>query len=296
MQLVEGWITTCRSTHVSCRARVGLQIPTRLLDIGDDSSKMVKMVPGATARDAHYAAWGYCWGQKPQFLLLRSNYKELENGIPFNSLFNVAQDAITVCRALSIQYLWMDSMCIIQGPDGEFLQEAARMEDVYAGSLITIVAAGSRDQTQHFLRHRNPLQWMECQLRIDGTYSYRTYVEGLTFCDYLNNTPGSFAIDTQGCCFQERLLAPRSVYFGENGLHWECRTGLACEYFPEIGAQHDPTSVEIVRYSALKSTYATMNELAPDFTSPFVSGSYGAPSWRAILRLSCPSRQTSWLR
>jgi hypothetical protein len=35
--------------------------------------------------------------------------------IPVSSLSQVIQDAITTCRALSIRYLWVDSLCILQG-------------------------------------------------------------------------------------------------------------------------------------------------------------------------------------
>jgi hypothetical protein len=33
--------------------------------------------------------------------------------------------------------------------------------------------------------------------------------------------------------FQERLLAPRTIYFGDRGLFWECRTTIASEYLPD---------------------------------------------------------------
>ena len=39
----------------------------------------------------------------------------------------------------------VDALCIIQGPDGDWKDEAARMRDVYEGSLITIAAADGKN-------------------------------------------------------------------------------------------------------------------------------------------------------
>jgi hypothetical protein len=90
-------------------------------------------------------------------VLSAENHSEFKIRIPIESLSKVAQDAITVCRALSVRYLWIDAICVMQGPDGDFHQETARMEDVYANALFTINAAASTDITQPFLVRRNPL-------------------------------------------------------------------------------------------------------------------------------------------
>ncbi|KAF2170832.1 hypothetical protein M409DRAFT_18805 [Zasmidium cellare ATCC 36951] len=270
MQLVKAWLAACITRHESCRPRPGLRKPTRLLEISGDGD-MIKLVPGAASPRANYAALSYCWGQVPQLMLLRSNYSNFESGLPVSSLTMVAQDAIIVCRALAIRYLWIDAMCIVQGEDGDFKQEAARMEDVYAGSLVTLVAAAARDTTEHFLKERNPLPWMDCPLYFGDSHCYRTYVEGRVFCEYGKNIPGFFALDARGWCFQERLLSPRSLYFGSNGLHWECRGGLGCEYYPKVAAKHGALDDGLHAQNALKNTYVAINELDSDLTDPMVS-------------------------
>ncbi|KAK4501490.1 hypothetical protein PRZ48_007299 [Zasmidium cellare] len=270
MQLIKVWLSRCKARHDSCQSRPDLRRPTRLLKISRDG-KAVRLVPGANESDAPFAALSYCWGKVPQLMLVRSNYHDFESGLAVSSLTKVAQDAITVCSALSIQYLWIDAMCIIQGVDGDFQQEAARMEDVYAGSLVTIVAAAASDTTEHFLKRRNPLPWRDCRLHLGDSRHYRSYVEGRVFCQFGDNTPGSFALDARGWCFQERLLSPRSIYFGPNGVHWECRGGLACEYYPKIAAQHGAVDIGLDAQIALKSTYVAINELGSDLGDPAVS-------------------------
>jgi hypothetical protein len=86
---------------------------------------------------------------------------------------------------MSVRYLWIDAVCVIQGPDGDFQQEAARMEDVYANALFTIASAASKDTTQPFLVPRDPLWWTDCHL-VDGDIGERgaheTHIEGNTYC------------------------------------------------------------------------------------------------------------------
>lgn len=80
--------------------------------------------------------------------MLRSeNKKDRAADIPFVDLQSVVRNAVTVCQALSVQYLWVDALCIVQGVHGDFKEEAIRMHNVYAGSLFTIVEASSTDPT-----------------------------------------------------------------------------------------------------------------------------------------------------
>jgi hypothetical protein len=41
-------------------------------------------------------------------------------------------------------------------------------------------------------------------------------------------------LNKRGWVFQERVLSPRTVYFGSHDLHWECRESLLCENYPEL--------------------------------------------------------------
>jgi hypothetical protein len=33
---------------------------------------------------------------------------------------------------------------------------------------------------------------------------------------------------------QERFLSSRTTYYGREGIHWECRRGILCEYCPDF--------------------------------------------------------------
>ncbi|KAK0716368.1 hypothetical protein B0H67DRAFT_453211, partial [Lasiosphaeris hirsuta] len=48
------------------------------------------------------------------------------------------RDAITVVRDLGAQYLWVDSLCIVQDGNDEKNREMGKMWQVYAGATLTI--------------------------------------------------------------------------------------------------------------------------------------------------------------
>jgi hypothetical protein len=48
------------------------------------------------------------------------------------------QDAIDITRQLGIRYLWIDSLCIIQGFEGDWEEQSSIMGDIYAHSFCTL--------------------------------------------------------------------------------------------------------------------------------------------------------------
>lgn len=239
--LIQSWIHTCtdKTQHSTCNIDIRFRKPTRLLDLACFREDVI-LIDGDVSKGP-YAVLSYSWGAVLQLKLLRSNLQELQERIPFNRLSRVAQDTVGVCRKLSISYLWIDALCIIQGDDGDFSTEAPRMQDVYAGSLLTIVAADSKDTTESFLRHRNPIPWLECASGGSSLGRARKHfkVESTPFCGRGRfNRPSQYHIDSRAWCLQERFMSPRSLYFGAKGIHWECRKGLACEADPEVKKDH----------------------------------------------------------
>jgi len=49
------------------------------------------------------------------------------------------RDAMTVAQNLNLNYLWIDSVCLVQGDDRE--RGLANMDRIYEGADLTIVAA-----------------------------------------------------------------------------------------------------------------------------------------------------------
>ena len=79
----------------------------------------------------------YRWGQKDH----GGSFNEaLPADIPLT-----IEDAITVTQLLGFEYLWVDRYCINQGNEEEMVQQCSRMDVIYSGAEITIIAAAGQD-------------------------------------------------------------------------------------------------------------------------------------------------------
>jgi hypothetical protein len=147
--------------------------------------------------------------------------------------------ATTVTRSLKIDYVWNDSLCIIQDSDEDWNFEAARMGDIYQRSFLTILALDARDSHEGILSMR-PGQ----ATNDDGSNSLPQRQE------YFRRSPlckGAWAL-------QERLLSTRILYYTNCEILWECLSCTAREGSHRITAlRTDPYSRERHECSDLKN-------------------------------------------
>ncbi|RYP55213.1 hypothetical protein DL768_000207 [Monosporascus sp. mg162] len=278
LKLLDKHLKRCLAEHRSCALdnRMGFR-PTRLLDLncfGDGDSMDVCLVSGSAA-DSRYATLSYCWGLVNPYVLTLDNHDAFHERIRWSELPKTMRDAMVICRRLSVRYLWIDALCIIQGPDGDFQQEASRMQAVYSGSIFTIAAADSSDSHGGCFKERHPLRHTDCRIHEDdeqllylrvypvcqghytpggrgksGGQSARKFDNG--------NTPGYCVLDSRGWVFQERILSPRTLYFGRDDIHFECREGLVCQANPSFEKSHT------LNDSRLKDLYLKLVEVCDE--------------------------------
>jgi hypothetical protein len=91
---------------------------------------------------------------------LRDNKEQIAN------LTKTFADAIVVARNLGINYLWIDSLCIIQGPDlDDWVRESAQMCKVYQHAICNIAATASENGRGGLFFTRAGI--LPCQLEIE---------------------------------------------------------------------------------------------------------------------------------
>jgi hypothetical protein len=111
---------------------------------GTESSLAVKLVE-ASGMKARYCALSHCWGPTTQ-LPLRTTRQNLEQhliDIPLVQLPRTFHEAILFLHGLGIQYLWIDSLCIIQDDTDDWNTESGKMHLVYRNAALVISAAGA---------------------------------------------------------------------------------------------------------------------------------------------------------
>ena len=154
------------------------------------------------------------------------------NGVEVSSLSKTFRDAIFVSRKLNVGYLWIDSLCIIQGSKDDWQREAGSMGHVYTNALCNLSALGSTVGNTGLLLPRNAelisptiveLPWSDVP---EGPYD-------LVSCEFWNFYVNDMPLNLRGWVLQERLLAARLIHFGSDQVFWECHELSACETYPE---------------------------------------------------------------
>ncbi|KAL2691261.1 hypothetical protein Neosp_001642 [[Neocosmospora] mangrovei] len=70
------------------------------------------------------------------------------NAHKWEELPTLFQDVITLLRKLGLSYLWIDSMCIIQDDDDDWLEQSAQMAVIYSHSYLNLAAATAENSSQ----------------------------------------------------------------------------------------------------------------------------------------------------
>ncbi|KAE8347137.1 heterokaryon incompatibility protein-domain-containing protein [Aspergillus arachidicola] len=146
-------------------------LPTRLVHVGDEQHEPRLVVSEShppffmekEGCNAHrYIALSYCWGSRTeaeqQLKTTRDSVKSHMQRIPIEALPQTLLDAVLVCRALGVRYLWVDVLCIIQGDKVDWERESATMANVYSHSFLTVCAAQGDSCQSGFLKRHPPSQ------------------------------------------------------------------------------------------------------------------------------------------
>ncbi|OMP87675.1 hypothetical protein BK809_0007762 [Diplodia seriata] len=190
----------------------------------------------------------------------------------------VFQHAVRVARFMSIRYLWIDALCIIQDDPLDWDDQAAKMCAVYACATLVLAADGARDPTCGLFNGRSTMfdeepfgahvavrlakqgeatATPELTIYISTNTSFPSQLDNRLIDDGGNGSGHGEEKDravnkdtmlvTRGWTLQEAVLAPRLLHFTSSQLIWECkRHGYASEDgFSVYLRDQRPTFVEV---------------------------------------------------
>jgi hypothetical protein len=229
------WRDGCADGHRDCASeRPDVPLPTRCIDVRDE--KIIRVVePGGSS--GKYMCLSHQWGKEGMPLKLTKDTRdELYSGINAADLPATFRDAVGITKRLGCDYLWIDSLCIVQDDMDDWDKEAANMASIYSRSVLMIAAAAATGPRDGLFRSPvaqftdiSPLQMAQ---------------SGLPFSVYVRREPrfqvGHLTKDQEhglldrGWVLQERLLSPRVVFFGVNEISWECMSCEACSCEPVL--------------------------------------------------------------
>jgi hypothetical protein len=237
--LIQKWLKVCKNTHTRCIQNTPFdgQLPTRLLEVGENDKDLKVRNTNCLPLQTQYLTLSHCWGGKVFTTLTNSNFQQFQSHIPAENLSKTFREAIATTRRLGFKYIWIDSLCIIQGDETDWRREASKMGSVYANSSLNIAASAAPNGDFGCFTSRVPGQSCCCKVMVverdtdDSLHSMGNSWD-ITVPDlrYRLNTN---VLSSRAWVFQEVFLAPRTLYFAPQQLVWECISAKACEVFPD---------------------------------------------------------------
>lgn len=238
--MIRTWISDCRSSHGKlCNEYVDTEMPKRYIDVNLDGDlsfiRLVESKDSESWKIGRYVALSYSWGRPPFVTTTLENIQQHKVGIRVSGLPRTIQDAVKTTRELGIPLLWIDSLCILQGPAsdmevvGDQDEQLPQMGLVYTNAFITIIAGNTNSVNDSFLASRTGVQ-AQCIL-LDRSFYDTDHVP-------VWHSPGAKVLpgydldreswmstsDTRGWCLQEKVLAKRIILYQDEGIVYSCRT------------------------------------------------------------------------
>ena len=266
IDLIRAWLASdavrhCRSRNEAETTFMASTKPSRLLDLRDEKVRLTSIWKD-TACPA-YATLSYVWGQETFFMHTIETARELKAGVPLAKFPTTFRDAITLCRRLGFEYLWIDCYCIMQGTSSEsridWENEAGNMGGIYGNSELTIAAAYANSPWAGLFKERDLRGKEPCVVhwkQLGGSWTRTSRAEVSCWdmslakprrldTEYMGNEP----LFARGWVFQERLLCKRMLRFGTYQVMIEYTQYSSSETEPEHTAtsQLDGQSLRTAR-------------------------------------------------
>jgi hypothetical protein len=230
-QLLKNWVSVCLNEHTACNEYQSTSGPQRLLLIDSPSYGFAHLVECDKEHTLPYLALSHCWGSSKHSPVLKTTKENLsfhKSGIRCTSMSKTFQDATEICRELDHQYVWIDSLCIVQDSAEEWQTELARMQAIYEGAVLVLSAMSARDgRGGCWVSKERNFNFALGTSYIDLTFSrikcqenkHTSFIwpEAETDLDF------EYPLATRKWALQERLLSRRIVHITAQDLVWECR-------------------------------------------------------------------------
>ncbi|RBR22740.1 hypothetical protein FVER53590_03293 [Fusarium verticillioides] len=205
------WLHDCLSNHSRCHFAISsstlfdprsIELPTRCIEV-TPTAAYLRDTQGAKGS---YVALSHRWNPEAEAVKTTSaNFQQRMSETELGLLSKTLEDAITIVRKLEIRYLWIDTICIIQGTD-DWNQEKFKKGQYYERALFTISAIGGCIQAG---KDSGILEAQPPNHSRDDKALFLTDV-------------ARSELISRGWVFQETLLSKRIIYFTNKVSFLEC--------------------------------------------------------------------------
>lgn len=141
------WLGRCEERHHDCLVSGFPLLPTRVLSLEHKDGALSIALKETGGFKGRYMTLSHCWGASRPLITTRDTIEERKANIPLESLPTTFLQAAMLASGLGVQYLWIDSLCIIQEDAHDWNIQAGKMAEIYMNSFLNIAGAATRDST-----------------------------------------------------------------------------------------------------------------------------------------------------
>lgn len=161
------------------------------------------------------------------FCTTSDNIEQMHDNIPSSDLPLTLQHVFELVHHLSLSYLWVDVLCIVQDNEHDKATEIVNMASTYVNSFLEIAAMSSHGA------HHGLFASDDGQLSLDEHHQIMKVCHSLRQRDWDSTLHHHYRLLTRGWTFQERILARRVVHFTRDKQQPSCATTpTQVEYLP----------------------------------------------------------------
>ncbi|KAF2683626.1 hypothetical protein K458DRAFT_304318 [Lentithecium fluviatile CBS 122367] len=235
LDLPRKWAIECDSRHANptCKPTSNsfdtdhATVPRRLIDVGNPL-QMVRLIEtaGSSIGIGEWTTIDHMWGPGPQdYVTLSQNYSERTTGMRLDRLPATFRDAIRVTRSLGIQYIWIDSICIVQDDYEDRRENIQHMAAIYTNAYCVLAAGYATSAHSGFLGDRKERDYVTLAPETDFHTAFYICENIDHFEEHVLNSP----LSRRAWSLQSHALARRTIFFTEYQMYWQCGHGVRCE-------------------------------------------------------------------
>lgn len=229
------WISDCLANHPECQNFKMSQLPKRTVELlGSGPVPRIRLHESQNDM-TDYLCLSHCWGHHQPITTTTHSLEEYKKEIPWRRLPKTFQDAILFTMRLGFRHLWIDSLCILQDSRKDWLEESAKMCEIYQGAFLTLFATNAQDGSEGLFslakKKVNPLVMNGTDPISGKQYSIhaRPLESHFYSPDNQEERQKHHPLLSRGWVYQERLMSRRIIHFGSNEISWECSESIKCE-------------------------------------------------------------------
>jgi hypothetical protein len=234
--MAKTWLEECSLKHPECQdRRQQTKLPSRLVRVWQNATTLKieakicrgEMLPANTL----YLSLSHCWGKSKFLTTTRENICQFELSLPVDKLSQTFQDALLVTNELGFDYIWIDSLCVVQDDIEDWRRESSLMGEVYRNASCKISASAFADGREGFMLRQRRLDPTPVFVKADWKKSKSTWLQSCDENTYwlVNSNPweeiSAGLLFTRAWTLQEQLLVCSQLDLLEIFTHLIC-TGI----------------------------------------------------------------------